>query len=272
MPFFMLYGLASVVYVLMYYVVRYRRKVVYGNLRRSFPQWSAAELERNAKLFYKNLADVTMESLKGMTISEAELRRRVVYTNPELVNGYTLQGLSTISLTSHKCNWEWLLLGSTLNFGVTPVDSLYKPLSSGFMDKLMLRVRTRFGAHMIPDLKVLRELAVRKGMVRTIALVADQTPAMESPHRHLFLNQPTLFFAGPERIATAVQLPVLFADMNRVKRGYYTVTCYKMCEPPYDKADPGIVAKYVEVCEAAILRQPWNWLWSHKRWKHEVRY
>lgn len=270
MPFWLLYALADVVFVLMYHVVGYRKRVVTDNMRRSFPHWSEAELKHHVKLFYHNLADVTLESLKALTITEAEMRKRVTYTNVEVLEAYTRNGQTTLSLTSHKCNWEWLLLSANLNFQVTPVDALYKPLSSGFVDALMLKTRSRFGAYMIPDTKVLRELAVRKGKLRTIAMVADQTPAKESPHLHQFLNQPTLFFAGPEKIGMAIQAPALFADMNRVKRGHYTVTYYPLCEPPYDKENPGIVAAYAKVCEEAILRQPHNWLWSHKRWKHRV--
>ena len=270
MPFWLLYLLADVVYVLMYYLTGYRKKVVMDNMRRSFPNASPAQLQRMVKDFYHNLADVTLESLKAISVSEAELRKRVVFTNPDMPDGYTLQGITTLSLTSHKCNWEWLLLAANLNFKHTPVDALYKPLTSEFVDALMLKVRSRFGAYMVADTQVLRELAKRKTHVRTIAMVADQTPAQEAPHKFMFLNQPTLFFAGPEKIGVTLQAPVLFADMNRVKRGHYTVTYYHVQDPPYDKANPGIVAGYVKLCEEAVLKQPHNWLWSHKRWKHKV--
>jgi KDO2-lipid IV(A) lauroyltransferase len=134
----------------------------------------------------------------------------------------------------------------------------------------MLKARSRFGAFMVADTNVLRSLVARKGTARTIAMVADQTPAKESPHRLMFLNQPTLFFAGIEKIAVAIQAPIIFADVNRLKRGYYEITYYPLSTPPYDTKHPGIIEKYAAITETAILRQPHNWLWSHKRWKHKL--
>lgn len=270
LPFWAIYLLADLVYVLMYYIIGYRKKVVFDNLSRSFPDKSADEIRALSKAFFKNLADIQLETLKAMNMTADQMRARAKFVNPELIDGYHARGITTITATSHKCNWEWMLLGASVAFDETPVDSLYKPLSSPFMESVMLKLRTQFGATMVPDMAVLRNLATRKHIIRTVAMVADQTPAKEAPHAFWFLNQHTLFFAGLEKIALATNAPVLFADVKRVKRGYYEIRYSVMAEPPYKKQDPGIIERYVMLCEDAIRNQPANWLWSHKRWKHHV--
>lgn len=270
MPYFLLYLIADFVYVMMYYVFGYRKQVVFGNLRRSFPEKSEAEITKIAKQFYHNLADIQLEAIKSVTVTKEEILKRVVLRNPEAMENYTANGDSTILATIHKCNWEWALLGYSAGFSITNIDAMYKPLSSKFVDELMIKVRSKFGATMVADASILRRIASSKDKVRTTIMASDQTPAKEAPHKLMFLNQPTLFFAGIEKIAVLMNVPIIFTDVNRVKRGYYEITFYPMSVPPYDKKHPGIVEAYAEMTEQAILRQPQNWLWSHKRWKHEV--
>lgn len=266
-PFWLLYPISDGIAFLLGRIIGYRRKVVEDNLRKCFPEKSEGEIKQLRDAFYKNFTDVMLETLKAFGMNEKDFRERMVVTNPEFFDSYAAKGISAMATTSHICNWEWALLGTSIACS-TQMDALYKPLASKFFDSLMLSLRTRFGAHLIPDLQVLRDQAKRRNMVRMLCTVADQTPAKEAPHQYRFLNRDTLFFAGPEKLAVAMNMPVIFAHIIRVKRGYYELTYLPVAEPPYDKTDPKIIERYAKVAEANILQQPANWLWSHKRWKH----
>ena len=268
LPLKILYVISDGLAWLAIHVVQYRHTVVRKNLSRSFPEKSPEEVRSLARAFYYNLMDVMVESLKGLTISEASLRSRVTFHNMDLINEYYDRRQSIIFLTTHQCNWEWLLLAGCIYLPY-PVDAVYKPLASKKMDALMYQARARFGGKPIAKDRVLREVLRRKEQVRAIAMVADQTPARSTPRYWInFLHQETGFYRAIEQLPRAVQYPVLFAAMQRVGRGYYEVSFVPIGDPPYEKGDLTILPKYTKQAELMIQQQPANWLWSHKRWKH----
>ena len=249
-------------------VVRYRRPVIVANLSQSFPEKTPEEIQQLAHAFYYNLSDVVVETLKGITISEKELRRRVVFRNLEVVQAYYEQQQSLVLLTTHQCNWEWLLLAGCLYLPY-PVDAVYKPLANKKMDTLMYNTRARFGGQPISKDRVLREVLRRKRQTRAIAIVADQTPAPGTPkHWITFMHRETGFYRGIEQLPKAVQYPTFFVAMKRIKRGYYEVSFVPIGAPPYEKDNLSLLTRYVEEAELLIREQPADWLWSHKRWKH----
>lgn len=215
-----------------------------------------------------NLCDYAVETLKLLTISKAELRARMKYTNPEMVDNYRQNNQSIILLSSHQFNWEWLLVSGNLWLNI-PIDFVYQPLNSKFVDTLMQTCRLRFGGYAIKRKEVARELVKRKNMLRGIAIVADQYPGRKQNRKYEtnFLNQATVFFYGSQQMANLTQYPVLYGSVNKVKRGYYTCTLVKVAEPPYAPDSEDVVKKYAKLVEDVIQRDPAGWLWSHNRWK-----
>ncbi|SDK27848.1 KDO2-lipid IV(A) lauroyltransferase [Catalinimonas alkaloidigena] len=269
LPFWFWYGVSDVLAFLAYRVVRYRRNVVEENLHRAFPEKSDAERQRITKDFYRNLGDVIVESLKTISISPEALRRRVRPVNPELLLDPLARGEGVLVMTSHQCNWEWLLLGSSLFLAPYPILAVYRPLHNQFFDELMQQIRGRFGATPTPDRRLLREVATLRNQPFVTAMVADQAPAPEHGYWTHFLHQETAFFRGSDRIAQAAGLRVLFTRMVRVGRGHYEISFTPIAAPPYNQEEPSqILDRYVEEAEAAIRATPADWLWSHKRWKH----
>lgn len=268
LPFPVLYGLSDFLYLLCYYVAGYRRKVIAANLARAFPEKSAAWQKETIRLFYRNLSDIIVETVKLLTIPEAELRKRVQITNPEVLLHHLNRGQSIIVMTSHQGNWEWLLQGCALHLGYD-VDAVYKPLKNSFSNQLMLNIRSRFGPVPVPMQQLPRELVRRRPIVRIIAMVADQVPAPETAHWLQFMHQDTPFYTGAAKIARRTGYPVLFTWMRRVKRGYYQVEMAPIAVPPYpaDAAEQ-IICQYASAVENAIRQKPSEWLWSHNRWKH----
>jgi KDO2-lipid IV(A) lauroyltransferase len=267
LPFFILYGISDVLFFFLYYVFGYRRKIVLRNLKASFPEKGDQEIEEIEKRFYRHLADVVVETIKLMTITREGLQKRVSYKNPELLENVAKQGGSFISLAPHYGNWEWLL-AAHCSYVAFPVDAVYKPLSSTFFDRLMLRIRTRFGAFPVPSPQIGRVEALRRNIPRGIAMVADQTPGPENAFLFPFLNQQTYFFRGPQKLAKSFSYPVFYANLEKEGRGRYNIIIEEIARPPFN--DEEILKTFIEKLERDIRKEPAYWLWSHRRWKHKA--
>src|ERR1700683_3406473 len=217
-----LYAFAGFLYLLAYYVVRHRQHVIHEQLATVFPDLSAAERTRIHKQFLRNFCDVLVEVLKSVSMTEDQMRARVRILNLEAAEGFLGAGQSVMFVTSHLCNWEWLLHGVTVQLG-HPVDAAYKPLHDRWAERLMLGLRSRFGARLIPAKELLADFLRRRGIVRALAMNADQAPvSTDQRYWTKFLGQDTAFYVGAEQIARAMRLPILYAHVRRV-RGRYSV-------------------------------------------------
>ena len=268
-PIAALYVVSDVLYYLLAYVIRYRKTVIDTNLKRSFPEKSDTERRQIAKKFYRNFADVLVETFKLPGMSSGELQKRVLFTNKELVQDILEQGQAVLIMASHQCNWEWAPSASVVN-GM-PADAVYKKLASPVSERLVYSIRSSFGAKPVPMKALLREMVTRRKEPRLIALVADQIPDQpEYGYWTSFMNQETPFYPGTERLARSFSLPVFYIEMQRTRRGYYTMTFHPIAEPPYLALPEGeILNRYRDLLEKTLRKAPSDWLWSHKRWKHQ---
>ena len=268
LPFWALYAISDILFVVSFYLVRYRRKMVWKNLENSFPEKSEPERRKIEKEFFRNLSDYAVEMLKLLTISERELSNRVVFKNPEICNHYISQGQSLLNLASHQFNWEWLLTAGSFKLP-GEMDFVYQPVSNSFFNHFSLVSRTRFGAYAIRRDEVAREIIKRKNTIRNIALVGDQYPGLprDKKYRAHFLNQDTVFFYGTNQLATLTQYPVMYYALRKIKRGYYETTIIELARPPYAKESHIVMERYIEEVEKIIRERPAEWLWSHNRWK-----
>jgi Kdo2-lipid IVA lauroyltransferase/acyltransferase len=266
-----LYALADLVYFLLFYVVGYRKKVVYQNLHNSFPEKTVPEIHRIAQQFYRNLANIIFETLKLGSIAEADLRKRVRYQNWELLQDYINQGTSVIALSSHAANWEWELAAST-NIFTAPMDGVYKPLSSPFFEIYMRFLRSRLGAYPVRMKEVLRHLLQHRQEPRILCLLSDQIPPRgEIQYWTTFLNQDTAFYVGADKLAAVFKYPVVFVGAERIKRGYYQFSFQLLAEAGSvtNPEDYKVIEAYARELETWVQRHPADYLWSHRRWKHQ---
>lgn len=267
LPFAALYLIADLLSALMYRV-GYRKKVVFSNLQKAFPSMTAAEIRKTAKAFYKNLADVFVESVKGLTISEREIRKRVKPVNMEIADRYFDQNTTFVAMVSHMCNWEWVGLACSIYLRAESAV-IYQQLKNEAIDRLMKKVRSKFGAVPLEKKSAFRSIARRKDTVSAIGVVADQSPKRgENKFWTSFLGQPSAFFTGGEKIARMFDYPAVYIIMKRKSRGYYEMHFESITDPPHrDLPENGILEAFVRKLERDIHEQPANWLWSHKRWK-----
>ena len=269
LPLWVLYGFSNFLGFLIGKVIRYRKKIVLENLRNSFPEKSEKELRSITSGFYRNLSDIIVETIKGITISKQELVKRVKFKNVELMDNYCREGKSMLVLNIHQCNWEWLLISGCIQLNF-PIDAVYTPLSNKSMDKLMIRMRSRFGGNPIPVGKALRKMTKKSKIVKAFALVSDQAPMWSfKKYWTTFLNQETAFIPGIVHLPKVTNYPVLFMGMRRLKRGYYEVDIQSIAEPPYSKDNHEVMEEFVSKAEAVIRQNPSDWLWSHRRWKYK---
>jgi len=268
LPLWILYVVSDVLFLLSFYLVRYRRRLIWKNLKNAFPEKSDDELRHIERQFFRNLCDYAVEMLKLVTISRADLDRRVTFKNPEVANRYLEQGQSTLNLAAHTFNWEWMLTAGSFKLKGA-MDFVYQPVHSKFFNNLSLLSRTRFGAHPIRRDSVAREIVKRKSIVRNVAIVGDQYPGYNHDKKFpvVFMNQETVFFFGSVQLAVLTQYPVFYYSMHKVKRGYYEVSIVELGTPPYYANDKEIITRYVQALEELIRKHPSEWLWSHDRWK-----
>ncbi len=267
LPFWFLYLVADFLFVILYYIVGYRRQVVRENLLNSFPEKSAAERKILEKKYFKYMADLMMETIKSISMSAKSVNRRMICTNPELMEHYFGQGKSIIAAAGHYGNWEM----ACLSFGFLTDKRrmiVYKPQSNEVFTDFFNKTRSRFGATMISMRQTLRKMIEYKNELTFTVLASDQTPTLaDAKHFVTFLNQPTAVFLGVEKLSKMINCVVVFYKIELIKRGHYTYTFVPLVEDPKQTKPFEITEIHVKYLESLIKEKPEYWLWSHRRWK-----
>ncbi|UAJ15050.1 lysophospholipid acyltransferase family protein [Aquirufa lenticrescens] len=269
LPLPVLYGFASFCTFLFYYLIPYRKKVIQGNMKKSFPTLSDKELGKLTYQFYGYLTDQLVEFFKGVSISKDEMLDRFEIKNEDVVTDFIKKGIPVILVAGHQGNWEWAI--HRLALSKNPHDVIYQKLNNPTFNEFTKQVRSRFGHVVLLEKResvlLTRE---RKDIPRVICLAADQAPQKpESAYWTNFLHQDTAFFTGMERFARDYQYPVVFAELIRKKRGKYTMTYELLANVPFDELAPGeIIERFARRLEKSINAYPEQYLWSHRRWKH----
>ncbi len=268
-PFWFLYQLSNLLAFLFYYVFQYRKKVILTNLRNSFPEKSDKEIKNISRKTYRNLTDIIIESLKGFTISERQIKKRFKIVNPDILNEYFYNRQSVIGVTGHYGNWEWGAIAGSLQIKHKAI-AIYKPLTNKYINRFLKRIRAENGTLLKSFYKTSETFKKYKNQSCIFILVADQSPStIKKAYWVDFLNQDTACLHGPEKHARNNNYPIIFLKIQRVKRGYYELTAEKLIEKPADTNEGEITQTYMHKLEEIINEKPENWLWSHKRWKRK---
>lgn len=273
LPLFVLYALSRVLAFFLFYILKYRRKVVAENLLRSFPEKSEKERHHIAKKFYLNLADIIHETVKFRHLSPRQLQKHVSYRNPEVIKPFFDKKQSFIIVTGHLGNWEWIGKSASIRYPDCGIV-LTKPLKDKFFENYMtntLRLRKVSGL-IIPYKEAFRHLIRTRKDFSYSMILGDQTPARgEINFWTTFLNQDTPFYLGTEKIAKTLNMPVVFMRVFKPKQGRYEVSYEVITTSPKDTEEHEITLKHIHMLEDHIKAYPDLWLWSHKRWKHKMR-
>ncbi len=265
-PFWLLYIFSDFLYFILYKVFKYRVSVVRDNLKKSFPEKSKEELKKIERLSYKNLSDITVESLKAFTMSKEEIfARHKVINEDDLRYLYGKCG-GIIALPNHYGNWEWGAM-SCMQLEWKGV-ALYKPLSNKHLNTYVKRNRSRLGTQLVSIYDTARNFVENKNNKKNYVMASDQSPSNAKKAYWVdFLGRETAFLHGPELYAKKYNYPAVFIDIQRVKRGYYELYLTVLTDEPQKLKDGELTQMLASKLEEVIRKKPQDWLWSHKRWK-----
>ena len=269
LPFPLLYFLSDILYLILYYLVGYRKKIVQKNLKRSFPQKTERELITIRKNYYAYLCDLFLETFKTLTISRRGMLRhcRMEDDTQKLFDQLALRKENIIIVMGHKGNWEWA--GNTFSLCCKhQLYVIYHPLENKDFNRLICKMRTRFGTKLIDRKDTFRSMVKNKNELNATAFIADQSPSPDNAHWMNFLNQDTPVFTGTEKIAQKMNYPIVYVSVRRLKRGYYTLRAHILQSPPFLRLDGAITQSHTQQLERDIIEEPETWIWSHRRWKH----
>ena len=270
-PYAVLYAISSVLlYPIIYYVVKYRRKVTRKNLVNAFPDKSEAEIVEIEKAFYLHFCDYLVETVKLMHVSDGQMKRHLRFTNPEVVEQLRQDGRPVFLYLGHHCNWEYVISITMWTHPDFEAVQVYHPLRNKAVDRLMYQLRSRFNSVGVPQKQALRYIItkVREGKQVLLGLIADQRPPHNpEPEWMEFLHQDTPIITGGEAMGRKLNAHFLYGSMKCIRRGYYELT-YCPIEPVEDD-EYGYSKRYMQMLEEDIKAQPHMWLWTHNRWSRK---
>lgn len=268
LPLWLLYGLSTVVRVVLFGIAGYRKRVILENLRQAFPQKSNVEIQKIRRAFEAAFCDQWVETIKLLTVSRAGLNRRM-QGNWELLRELGAEDRDVYVLLGHQFNWEWAFVATQWNIPQT-MAGFYLPVSNKHFDQLMQDIRSR-GGGLLVSLKNLRAgLTALQGKRFVAGLIADQNPSQPETALWLsFMHRDAPFFRGPEALARKANAAVVFAEVIREKRGRYQVILTLQTRQAAETAPEALTRRYVQHLEDCLHRHPHNYLWSHRRWKYQ---
>jgi KDO2-lipid IV(A) lauroyltransferase len=266
LPFSVLYRLSD----LLYYLLRltgYRKAVIRENLEKSFPEKSPAEIEEMVRQYLQYMCDLILEILKTRTMTAREASERCVFHKEPWLDKLFEEKKSIVIYMGHHGNWEWAGPSFSLSNGHQLVV-IYLPLSNRYFDRMMVKMRTKFGTRIAPSKQTLRTMATDKDKVTATAFIADQAAPPGNSYWTTFLHQDTSVFTGHAKMAIRFNYPVVFLHVKRTKRGYYDAYPELLFDQPKNVSVEEICESFIKRLEKEIIQDPIPWLWSHRRWKH----
>jgi len=274
LPLGFLYLISDLVYPILYYIVRYRRRLVRENLCRSFPEKSEKEIIRIEKAFYHNLCDIFIESFKCLNISDEEMRQRVEVVNCELPERLAAEGRNIFMLLGHCGCWEWVQEVCVRYRNPKKSCEIYKYIKNKYFSSLMNEIRSRWDTEQIETMQTVRTLLRWNAMGEPFlcGFITDQRPFTKVKDTLTFMNQNTRYVPSAEEIAKKVNAELVYLDVEKPRRGHYRLTFREMEMPEDLKQMPyPLTALFFRMLEETIRRQPEIWLWSHNRWLSKIR-
>ena len=267
LPHFVLYKISDLLCVVMKDILKYRKDIILGNIKRSFPEKTVNQQLEIYANFYRHFCDLLIENLKGFTITKTQIKSRLNMSNPELVNDYFEKGKSIILIGGHYNNWEITAQGCPI-YLKHELYAIYKPLKNDFYNNKMRSTREKFGLYLTPMKLTKKYFELETNNPKAIIFGSDQSPSnVKNAYWTTFLNQDTGFLFGAEKYAKDYNYPVIYVHIEKVKRGFYRVNFELICESPRSLKHGEIMELFSEKLEKNIVDIPHNWLWSHHRWK-----
>lgn len=270
-PFRIQYVFSDILYFPFYYLVRYRRKLVRRNLTESFPEKSQKEIVRIEKRFYQYFLDTIFESIKLLTMSPEEMRRRAVFKNAEAVNAFLDSGKPVALYIGHYGNWEWITTVGLCLSHKAQLIQIYHKFKGNAMERIMRELRERMGNKSVLRDETVRFIAnaVKQHVTLCVGFLSDQSPKRrESKFFIPFLHHNVPVLTGTEKLVKHFGYAAFYLTARRIRRGYYEYEFIPLCDDSRSLPDFDLTCRYFERLEQEIQREPELYLWSHNRFKY----
>ncbi|MBD3723462.1 MAG: lysophospholipid acyltransferase family protein [Flavobacteriaceae bacterium] len=270
LPFPIFYFISDCIFVLIYYIIGYRKKTVRSNIQLTLPHLSKKEQLQVERKFYKYMCDMFMEMIKTLTISESEIKKRFSFTNIDLFHEYENKNKSIILFYAHYASWEWsVTLGFYTKF---KGYGIYKKLKNPYFDKLVRDIRSKFGATLIDTKDTKKSITdnQKNGFLGVYGFISDQTPTRQkAKYWDTFMGHEVPIHTGGESLARSLDMNVLYMKVSKVKRGYYEATFIPITDNINAEPEFEVSKKFIREVEKQIYEAPEYYFWTHKRWKHK---
>lgn len=268
-PFNILYVFSDFLRLLIYNLLGYRKKIVRSNLIKAFPHKSEDDLKWIEKRFYKHFCDITLEAFKSLTISSEEMQKRMVFKNLDVLTQFEKGNRSVIIMCGHYASWEWML--SIGYHTVSQGYGIYTPIMNKYLNKLIIKIRKKHRGNLISRYSAIQQIKNlhNEGNIAVYGFVSDQSPRPKpKSYWRPFLGVKVPVFVGAEMVARELDFGVVYAKINRVKRGYYEASFELISDQPKKTKLNRITDTFTEWLEQDIYSDPTQYLWTHKRFKH----
>lgn len=270
LPFHLLYIFSDFVYLIVYYIIGYRKKTVRENLALALPHLSDEERLVIEKKSFQHLCDMFLEMIKTMTISTKEINNRFVFTNLEVYKKLEEQDKSIAMMLAHYASYEWVIsMNSYITFNGY---AIYKKIANPYFDKLVRDIRSRFKAYLITTKETIPQIISNKknNSLSIYGFASDQSPKVTSAfHWQKFMSIEVPVHTGAEILSKKYDMNVIFLKVKKVKRGYYEASFEVLSENAKEVPNYEITDKFLKLVEQQIYEAPEYYLWTHKRWKHK---
>ena len=268
-PFNVLYVFSDFLRLIIYNLLGYRKKIVRSNLRKAFPHKSEDDLKWIEKRFYKHFCDITLEAFKSLSISSEEMKKRMVFKNLDVLTQFEKGNRSVIIMCGHYASWEWML--SIGYHTVSQGYGIYTPIMNKYLNKLIIKIRKKHRGNLISRYSAIQQIKNLhdEGNIAVYGFVSDQSPRPKpKSYWRPFLGVKVPVFVGAEMVARELDFGVVYAKINRVKRGYYEASFELISDQPKKTKLNRITDTFTEWLEQDIYSDPTQYLWTHKRFKH----
>lgn len=269
LPFSVFYKFSDIVCYFVQHVFKYRKNVVRENLKRAFPEYDHKKFMNIENKFYRHLCDLFLEIIKSMGMTKEQMIKRFKVKNIEVLTQFEKKNTSVFLMCGHYASWEWMM---SLGYHMKHKGyGIYKPIRNQYFDNLIKKIRSRHNAFMISQRTAAREIKRMEANNErgVFGFASDQSPRLKHlTYWRSFLGTKVPVFTGAERLAKELNIPIVFAKINRVKRGYYEVEFRVLSETPHKISDYGITDLFTEWLEVQIKDDPSQYFWTHKRFKH----
>ncbi|MFK5957440.1 MAG: lysophospholipid acyltransferase family protein [Lutibacter sp.] len=270
LPFRVLYFISDGVYLFIYYIIGYRKKVVLANLKLAYPNKPLKELIEIRKKFYHHFVDMFLEMVKSFTISKEGVYKRYKYINVDLLTEMYKDGKSAILMGPHYANWEWIM--SIDSFVEYKGYAAYTTVNNKYFNKKILKSREKFGTNLVPTSKIISEIQFNKknNIQAMYGLLSDQSPQLKKTfYWRKFFGIKVPVHTGAEMLAKKYNLNVVYMNVKKVKRGYYETTFSLITNDTTKHSNYEITDIFIDNVEKQVHEQPEYYFWTHKRFKHK---